>query len=361
MNGKIHFENTELKITPKNEHYFRSKLFNERTKSNRRPIKILSYNNNIKSFKDKNLTEIKKPNYKRFRLDNKSTFEFDNKFLRDAINMSSSQSKQKNKKDFGCYVNNIRRNIILGKDLVIHKKNIDLNIPHNLYTTKLLKSKTNFFNSIYEKHIQNNIKKFLMTEMENKTFTIKKNKTRNKNIILEYLDTPSFDKNLKKIINIKNSHIKKRPKSTMIKYMNKSKYKELYPNEISEYLYSNRKENSITDKNSEYKKSTNNTSLRSNNKYKLNVINFNGQLKKISKIFNKVNNVDKANKTNNNHFIRRFFLRDAYELLKIREKKLKNQKKKNISFNYDNTKINKQQLLFININYEVLNIQKNLL
>ena len=125
----------------------------------------------------------------------------------------------------------------------------------------------------------------------------------------------------------------------MIKYENKSKYKDLYQNEISEYLFTNRKENSITDKNNDYNKFIYNTCLRSNNKYKLNVINFNGQLKKISKIFNKVNNVDKANKSNNNHFIRKFFIRDTYGLLKIKESHNKN---KNISFNYDNTKINKQ-------------------
>ena len=341
MEDKLLFENTELRITPKNAHYFRGKLYNERTNYNKRPIKILNYNSNIKLLKDKNLTEIKKPKYKRFRLDKESTFEFNNKFLREVINMKPFQDKENNKRDFGCNVNHIRKNIILGNDLVIHKKNIDLNLPHNSYTSKLLKSKTNFFNSIYEKHIKNNIKKFLLTEMENKTFTIKKNKTRNKHIIFEYLDTSSYDKKLKKIINIKNSNIKKRPKSTMIKYDNKSKNKDLYQNEISEYLFTNRKENSIIDKNIEYKKFIYNTSLRSNNKYKLSVINFNGQLKKISKIFNKVNNVDKENKSNNNHFIRQFFIRDAYGLLKIKKKNLKNNQNKNITFNYDNTKNNK--------------------
>ena len=343
MDDTLYFEGTELRITPKNEHYFRSKLYNERTSSNKRPIKILNYNSNIKSLKDKNFTEIKKSNSKKLRLDNKSSFEFNNKFLREAINMKSSQNRENNKRrDFGCNANHIKKNVLLGKDLVIHKKNIDLNIPHNSYTNKLLKNKTNFFNSIYEKHIKNNIKKFLLTEMENKTFTIKKHLTRNKQIILDYLDTSSYDQKLKKIINIKkNSHIKKRPKSTMINLINKSKYKELYQNEISEYLFTNRKENLITDKNKEYKKNIYNTSIGSNIKYKLNVINFNGQLKKISNIFNKLNNVDKANKSNNNHFIRHFFLADAYDLMKIKENKLKNNKKKYISFNIDNTKINK--------------------
>ena len=340
MDDKLYFEKTELRITPKNEHYFRRKLYNERTSSNKKPIKILNNNSSIKSIRDKNLTEIKKPNYKRFRLDINSTFEFNNKFLREAININSCQNQENNKRDFGCNVNHIRKNIVLGKNLVIHKKNINLNIPNNLYTSKLLKSKTNFFNSIYEKHIKNNIKKFLLTEME-KTFTIKKNKTRNKQKILKYLDTSDCDKKLKKIINIKNSHIKKRPKSTMINNVNKSKNKELYQNEISEYLYTNRKENSIIDKNNEYNKNIYSTSLRSNNKYKLNVINFNGQLKKISKIFNKVNNMDKANNSKNNHFIRQFFFRDAYGLLKIKENKKDNNNKKNISFYYDNTKINK--------------------
>ena len=55
--------------------------------------------------------------------------------------MNSSQNKENNKKDFGCNVKHIRKNILLGKDLVIHKKNIDLNIPHNLNNSKLLKNK----------------------------------------------------------------------------------------------------------------------------------------------------------------------------------------------------------------------------
>ena len=341
MDDKLYFENTELRITPKNKHYFRSKLYNERTSFNKRPIKILNYKSNIKLLKDINLTEKKKPIYITFKLDKKSSFEFNNKFLREAINMNSSQNKENNKKDFGCNVKHIRKNILLGKDLVIHKKNIDLNIPHNLNNSKLLKNKTNFFNSIYEKHIKNNIKKFLLTEMENKTFTVKKHKTRNNHIYLEYLNTSNYEKKLKKIINIKNSNIKKRPKSTMINYDNKFKNKDYYQNEISEYLFTNRQENSITKKNNEYNKNIYNISLSSNNKNKFKVINFNGELKKISKIFNKGNNVDKINKSNNNRFIRKFFLCDAYGLLKIKENKLKNNNKKNISFNLDNTKINK--------------------
>ena len=343
MDDTLYFESTELRITPKKENYFRSKLYNERTSWNKRPIKILNYNSNIKSLKDKNLTEIKKTNYKIFRLDNKSSFEFNNKFLREAINLKSSQNRENNKKiDFGCNANHKRKSILLGKDLVIHKKNIDLNIPHNSYTSKLLKNKTNFFNSIYEKHIKNNIKKFLLTEMENKTFTIKKHFTRNRHIILDDLNTSSYDQKLKKIINIKiNSHIKKRPKSTKITIINKSKYKDLYQKEISEYLFTNKKENLLFDKNNEYNKKIYNTSLRSNIKYKLNVINFNRQLKKISNNFNKLNNVDKANKSNSNHFIRQFFLTDAYGLFTIKQNKLKNNKKNYISFNIDNTKINK--------------------
>ena len=259
---------------------------------------MLFRSNDLNPSKDKNLTEVKKQNCKRFKLDNTSTFEFNNKFIREAINLNSCQSKENNKRDFGCNANHIRKNIILGKDLVIHKKNIDLNIPHNLYSSKLMKSKTNFFNSIYEKHIKNNIKKFLLTEMENKTFTIKKNSVRNKNIILDYLDTSSCDKKLKKIMNIKNIHNKKRPKSTMIKYIRISKYKELYQNEISEFLYTNRNENSKIENNNEYNKN-NYTRNIGGNKYKLNVINFNGQLKKISKIFNKANNVNNSNKSKN--------------------------------------------------------------
>ena len=374
MDNQLNAESRELKITPKSELYFMNKLLNNTNTKN--PVKISS--SIQKKFENNKYFKINNLNSKINSKENNTISNFyksNDKLIKQDKSLSSYKYKENNKKDFGCVVHIKLKN---NKHLKSLNKNFDFYSPkyQRLFSGNIIKEQNRIFNQnyTYDKHIKTNIKNFLFSEKEDKEKkegkkilnsekipknnnsnserSSKNNKISSLNGLNNYLNTT----NKKKIMTKKINYIKKRPKSTIIKYIVDNNFKNrLYQ---IEYLY-NKKErpNSINykkqDKYMTYQYSLSNTlsnkNNRKNNRNRVNIINFSFQLNKLSKIFKKNIEMNK-DKLYNRYQIRNISLSKRNNLFNQKTKIIRNKKKTNISFSYDDEKKSKNKIYYIKYN-----------